>query len=78
MSNDWIKCSDQMPKYGQEIIVLLVDRTVTSATRYWQIEGDLSWEKSLWSTLGGDNICGNMVIKWQPLPEPPKEQDDVE
>lgn len=68
MTDNWIKCSDKMPEYGQEIIVLMADRTVTSAIRYWQIEGDLSWEKSLWSTIREDNICGNMVVKWQPLP----------
>jgi hypothetical protein len=73
IDSQWIKCSERLPEYGQEILVRLFDGNITAAIRYWQIVGDLSWDKSLWSTLRQDNICGKTVTHWMPLSGPPRE-----
>lgn len=68
--NDWIKCSEQMPDYGKEVLVC--DATYGNVfnavlCRKRDEDGD-NWFTDC------DYINYKAFTHWMPLPEPPKEE----
>ena len=73
----WIKCSDQMPTYGEEVVVhvLLKDDELM----YWMPASYHQLLKKAWwipqreaFVVDGIEDALHLITHWQPLPEPPE------
>lgn len=66
---EWIKCSDRLPKVGQEVLILSSQDGIMSST----LQPDGSWLKYIPSIVYGTGSDARDVSHWMPLPQKPKE-----
>lgn len=71
---DWIKCSDQLPNYNEDVLVYTYHTGVTSAFLSFE---DIPKFKEIWySAYDGDELPDQFVTHWMPCPKKPEDKDD--
>lgn len=63
--NEWIPCSERMPKHDTKVLVQTEHGLIT--------DGRLSSELNIWFTM--DDYTCYKVVAWMPLPSPYKEDE---
>lgn len=63
--SEWIKCSERMPTFRQEVLAVDEYGDVGIGYFYEGYQGKLCFADL------GDSLC--MPTHWQPMPEPPKD-----
>lgn len=67
-AQQWIPCSERMPKTDENVLVCTDDGSIT--------DGYLCTDGYGWFiSCGEDYATNNQIVAWMPLPEPYKEGD---
>lgn len=72
----WIPCSERLPKEKQEVYVTVYFIEGDTGRAYGYMDGFGRWH--LYSTVEGTLNSGYEVIAWMPLPEPYRDESEVE
>lgn len=65
----WIKCTERLPESGIDVLAFTEEKWIIMA-----IYGQNKWREQ----PDNERVIDMNVTHWQPLPEPPNEQDDGE
>ena len=66
-SNGWIKCKENLPPYGKEVLVYMGTSIYLAERHHTDAQGE--W----WESPGFGTKQWNTVTHWRPLPEKPNE-----
>ena len=71
----WIPCSERLPESNLEVLVIVSGKvgniTLVNSVEIGDFDRDEGWILEMWPEWEDPN-----VTHWQPLPEPPKEEND--
>ncbi|MBR3667369.1 MAG: DUF551 domain-containing protein [Ruminococcus sp.] len=75
-SGGWISCKDKMPEDNTLVLFVYVSENGVKSVHYGYHQTLKGLGSSWAKPSGGWQYCDDDITHWQPLPQPPKEDDD--